>query len=199
MTPTRTAAIALATVLLLAGCTHDPETGPTATGPKEPATATSTPTAPDPPDADTGANDAAAIQAFVDYIDTGNDVGHDYYYDAGVEKIMRLTAGDYDPSPSFAIRKEQGAHQVGTTTLSDFVVVGHEPGAGGVDGVVFEVCVDNRDVDVIRSDGSSMLQPLSDVERRVISTITMWFIGPRQGGEAAWRVAGFEADRGRPC
>lgn len=200
---TRTAAaVTLVTVLVLAGCNHDPKTGPTVTGPREPATAKPAPTTPtvatpEPAASDTAADDAAAIQAFVDYIDIGNEVGHGYYYDAGVERLMQLTTGDYDPS--FAIMKEQGAHQVGTTTLSDFVVVGHEPSEEGMSSVIFEVCIDSRGVDIVRSDGSSMLQPFPDSQRRVVSTITMWFTGPRQGGEPAWRVAAFETDRGRPC
>ncbi|MCL2848826.1 MAG: hypothetical protein FWE61_02120 [Micrococcales bacterium] len=180
-----------ALAVLTAGCTNNP--GPATT--TEPQTATASQE--EPPRDPQLATEREALQRLKDYHSASNQLGQTGYGIDDISAITSFTAGDYATTyfDQVAWLHSQGAVQVGEATQTNYKVVDHHAVSDPFfdDQLTIEVCNNTTDVNVIVSDGSSVL-PL-ERRGRFVSTITMWHsISPD-----TWLIAEYITDGGRPC
>jgi len=184
--------VALAATLALAGCTSkDP--GPDLP-PSDQPTATTTPTKEVDP---RRAAERAAIQRLKDYHTASNQLGHGGYDPDDISTMTSFTAGDYSKTffDQVAWLSSQGAVLVGASVQTDYKVVDHHAVTSDFydDQLTIEVCNDTTNVDIVLSDGSSVMS--SKGKGRFIATVTMW----HSIDQDMWRIAQYITDGGRPC
>ncbi|MCL2849751.1 MAG: hypothetical protein FWE61_06875 [Micrococcales bacterium] len=186
---------ALALTLSLGGCATDPTSPPIT----DPPVSDNAPSA--EPDPRTRA-EQEAIQAFVAFNDAYNKLRQNGYDDRD-DYVLSLTCGEFtvDFTSQNDIFYAAGARQVGEEVLSGFKVVDQQFVPNGLpfvdDSVTFEVCIDSSNTDVVRPDGSSVLQRGST--GRFVTAVAMWRHKDPNSEDHIWKVASVNVDRGRPC
>lgn len=147
----------LLVVAVTAACTgpaDDPERPSTTAS----ASVSSTPTL-DPAEAARQKNIDDATTTLMTYVDLDNDLSQAGFVDWS--PLNLYLSGDLRPAVIAAYESyaEGGLRQTGELTVEDLRVVDYAEGASGSASISFEGCMDTSEWDIVKPDGSSIVEP----------------------------------------
>ena len=199
----RTLALALAALLVcaLAGCSDDPASTTTPTDSTSSSSPSPSSTSSDPP-TDSEVAEQAATQLATDYFAAVDHVRQDVK--EPLKQLMKVAIGGQLAAQELLTRNQHkvGNRQVGDTRVVDIVIQSvnldnSDPTAGRVPTVQMDVCWDVSDVDVVNSQGKSIVSP--DRADRGWTRFTVanhrWKAQPEDG----WRISNGQDLKKAPC
>ena len=199
----RTVATAAMLLVALTSCaddSNDPAANPSPS-PSSPAPSTSATTTTTPPSESELASEAASA-VLRKYYDVRNKLRQDPAQPLALLDDVAISTELAAHKNLFKTERKQGLHQVGATKVAELEVQSvnldnSDPKAGKVPTVQIDLCFDVSDVDVVDSDGKSVVSPDRPDTGWIQFLVSnyQWDADPESG----WRVASSKDIERTPC